>query len=306
MPPQLRPAYPADAALHARVYTENAPDEPVTPGMVRDAWRADSRRGRAEVYTATVEGDPVGLARMVLPRVREGERRAARLEADFLPAERSHYHLADAFDFVEARALNSGAEHLISHARESDDFLILHLRRRGFAGRIFQWWEYDSTAHRTQPDRAGEGIRLVTLAEAGPAGARRLAELYRRRREAGDGGAGDSPLRAPGLRRDLSWLALRDGQVVGASLLSCPPGGNAWVEWADVAPGLGSQVGRALEAQLLLGCAAAGLGKVRAEADADPERGRALEAAGWRRVPGMIQFEVSVADRLERRRIERR
>lgn len=308
-PPELRPARAADAALHARVYTEVAPDEPLTAALVQEAWHEDDRAGLAERYTAYVEGQPAGLARMVLPRAPRGEPRAARLEAEFLPGQRSHYNLGHAFDLVEQRALKAGAEHLISHARESDEFLVLHLRRRGFSGRIFQWWEFDLAGQQPRLAAAGAGldpgVRLLTLAEAGPAVARGLAEFYRRRKP-GDGAAGESPLRAPGLRRDLSWVALRGDRVVAASLLTCPEGGNAWVEWADALPAEGGELPRALEARLLLSAAEAGLPRVRAEADASGERLRALEEAGWRRVPGMVQFEVSVADRLERLRIEGR
>jgi hypothetical protein len=259
---EFRPAVEADAELHARI----RPDEPVPGETVAEAER----------YTVLEAGEPVGFARVV-PQAAEEGLRASFVDADFLPEHRSHLKFGLAFDFVEERAIAGGAEHLVSQARESDDHLILFLRRRGYAGtQVFSRWELDLVRHRRELETAAglAGARLLALTEAGPEVEAKLRELIR--------GSGEQAR----LERDRAWVAVRDGRLVAATLLT-----GDWIEWE------GGELDRALHAAMMLAVAAARETKVRAEAE---DR---WEDLGWRRLPGMIRFLVSVEDRLERKRI---
>lgn len=267
---EFRPAAAEEAAFHARVYTESAPDEPVTAGAVLEAWR---QRPEAERFTIRAAGRPVGLAGMAPEDWTRSEFRAARLEADLLPVARSHRTLGLAFDFVEQRARAEGAEHFVTHARESDDFLILNLRRRGYEGKaVFEWWEAELPAVPAVEPELPRGIRLRRLDHPG-------VELE---------------LEAEA-RRELSWVALRGQVPIATAVVSGGDGTKAWLELAALDGRLDAGLARALELRALNTAAEAGLRRMRTEAAEATLTGRG--AAGWARIPGMIEFHVSVAER---------
>jgi hypothetical protein len=269
---EFDPAAPEDAAFHARVYTASAPDEPVPPEAVLAAWRA---RPEAERFTIRAGRQPVGLAAVALEDWARSELRAARLEADLLPAARSHYALGVAFDFIEERARVAGAEHLVTHARESDDLLVLNLRRRGYAGKVvFEWWETELEKLSAGEPELPAGIHLERLDRA-------RIDLDQ------------------DARLELSWVALRGGTPVAVAAVSGGDGANAWLELAAPEGAVEAAVARALELRAIGSAAEAGLRRLRTEAPQATLAGR--RAGGWVRIPGMIEFHVSVAERDRRR-----
>lgn len=273
---EFRPARAEEAAFHALVYTAAGPDEPITAAAVLEAWSAAP--ASAERYTILEAGTPVGVAGIAHPEWEDGQPRVVRLEADVLPDWRSHLNLRLAFDFIEARAEAAGAEHLVTHARESDELLILHLRRRGYGGKhVFQWREASLAGREDELSAAAAaaaaalaGHRLELLGSAPPD----LAAGY------------------PGARPDLSWVALGPGgELAGAAYVTAPEGANAWVEVVAEAAAT-APVLSALELHALSSAAAAGLPRIRSEGASEDE---------WRPVPGMIEFQVEVEERIKRR-----
>lgn len=271
---EFRPARAEEAAFHALVYTAGGPDEPITAEAVLEAWSAAP--ASAERYTILEDGRAVGIAGVAHPDWEEGQPKAARLEADVLPDWRSHLNLRLAFDFIEARAEAAGAEHLVTHARESDELLILHLRRRGYGGKqIFRWREAALAG------RAGEFAAAAAAAAVGLDGHR--FELL--------ASAPDLGAARPDARPDLSWVARKPGgELAGAAYVTAPEGGNAWVEVVgETAP---APVLSALELHALSSTAAAGLAAIRSEG---------APGGVWQAVPGMIVFQVAIEERVSRR-----
>ncbi len=268
---EFHPATPEEAGFHARVYTESAPDEPVTPRAVLEAWR---QRPEAERFTIRAGGRPVGLAGIAPEDWTRSELRAARLEADLLRDARSHLTLGLAFDFVEERARAAGAGHFVTHARESDDFLILNLRRRGYEGKaVFEWWEIALQAVPGVEPELPPGFQLRRLDHAGL-----------------------EPELDAEVRRPLSWAALRGELPAAMAVVSGgEEGANAWLGLAAPGGRLDARLARALEVRALNTAAEAGLDRLRTETAEAILKGRGAE--GWFRVPGMIEFHVSVAER---------
>ena len=182
-------------------------------GAQTGTWPFETIDQRARVDRPVVEGD--------LPAPRDQFDLGSRL-----PEQRSHFNLSAAYEFVEGRALEAGAEDLIAHVRESDDFQVLQLRRRGYSGkRIFPWWELDlaqererllSIAAGSDVKMRDAGVELLTLAGVGGLEAV-LEELVELQREASLDTPRDEPrvrVDADGRTREPSPLvAFADGRL---------------------------------------------------------------------------------------------
>ena len=299
-------------ALEARVWSLLNPDEALTPEEVGHQWRSFERMGSFEHFAIRSGGEDVGYANAGHLSWEGTEDRYARLGADFLPEQRSHFNLSAAYEFVEGRALEAGAKDLIAHVRESDDFQVLQLRRRGYSGkRIFPWWELDlvegrerllSMAAHSDTKMREAGVELLTLAGGGGLEAL-LEELVELQREASLDTPRDEPhvgvdaetLRiwytAPGVLEDRFWLARHEGRIAGLSYLLYH-GDRAWTGWTGTLRRVrGRGVARALKVRSLV--QAAELGARTARTENDGENAAILhlnEELGYRRIPGLIQF----------------
>jgi GNAT superfamily N-acetyltransferase len=312
----------SDPALEARVWTALNPDEPLEPATARVWWEYEDREGSFERFAIRSGGEEVGFALAGHFSWSEVDERYARLNADFLPEHRSHFSLSAGYEFVEQLAIDSGAQHLLAQARESDDFLILQLRRRGYAGkRIFRWWELDLVEKREHLTRLAQhsrqrmqeqGIELVTLASAGKDD-ETLHELADLHWEASQDIPRDEPrvrptdesfrawLTAPGVHDDRFWLARHDGRFVGISYLEYRDTGHAWTGWTGTARSVrGRGVARALKLETLTQAMEFGVTRTRTENDAENAPILHLnEEFGYRPIPGLVQFHRPADVKLE-------
>src|SRR5438270_5312009 len=314
-----------DPELEARIWTALNPDEPLDPATARVWWEYEDREGsfkRFSIRTGGASGEEVGFAVSGHFSWADGNERYARLHADFLPQHRSHFALSAGYEFVEGLAIESGADHLLAQARESDDFLILQLRRRGYVGkRIFRWWELDlaeqrprllKLAERSMQRMGQQGLELLTLADAGPSEEviKELADLHW---EAAQDIPRDEPhvrqseesfrawLSAPGVYEDRFWLARLGGRFVGISYLQYRERGHAWTGWTGTARSVrGRGVARALKLRTLVQAIELGVKRSRTENDAENAPILHLnEEFGYRPIPSLIQFPRPAAVKLE-------
>jgi hypothetical protein len=301
-----------DPALEARVWSELNPDEPFTPEEVAHEWKAFDSMGTFERFAIRASGQDVGYASAGHFSWDATEHRYVRVSADFLPDLRSHFNLSAAYEFVEGRALAAGARDLIAHAREGDDFLVLQLRRRGYAGkRIFRWWELDlagegdrlvelATSSRRRMKSAG--VELLTVTDAGGLDAV-VDELVELHNEANLDTPRDEPavafdtdgvrtwFSAPGVFEDRFWMARSEGRIAGLSYLMYFSG-RAWTGWTGTLRRVrGRGVARALKLESLVQAMDFGVRLVRTENDGENAPILHInQELGYRPIPGMIQF----------------
>jgi GNAT superfamily N-acetyltransferase len=307
------PAKVDDAEFVAEIWSAITPDDPQGAESVVNEWERVTIEARPFEHWILSDGDErIGYAlRRHAPYdvVRE---RYGRVEVDIFPAARSEQRLADAYAFVEQRSRDDGTEIFITEARRDDGVLLDFVSRRGYREeRAERVWDLDLAAERERllsmvqesRKRMRElGVDVLTLDRLN--GADRYRKLYEATAEAEQDVPSTAPfvpepfeafmhwLRAPGLQADRTWVALRDGEPVGLSMLKFPSRGVVRTEWTGVARrarGLG--IARALKLETLAQAIDLGVARVRTDNDGENEPILRLNTAlGYRYVSEWVEL----------------
>jgi GNAT superfamily N-acetyltransferase len=207
------------------------------------------------------------------------------------PEVRSDANLGWAFDLIEDRSREGGAEVFRTGARDHDGQLLDLLARRGYrVDRHGRRWELDLVANRerllamaedARRRMAAQGVRLLTLAEDDH------PERYRQLHELDEEAGQDVPTTVPyvghsfdafmkwfddpALHPDRLWIAREGDLIVGLSVLSYPPvRGHVFTDWtATLRSVRGRGIARSLKLETLVQALRLGVRRVRTENDSE-------------------------------------
>jgi mycothiol synthase len=309
----FRPATLDDAAFAADVATATHPDEPEDPAAWRHWWSTDDPAWTNERFIVLRGDVPIGHARHNHAPWDQMKKRYGRIGFDLLPAERNDAQLGMVFDAMEGRAHASGTRIFAAYAREDDTWLAKWLASRGYREeRRSKAWELDLIAHRRKLEemavesrekmRAAE-ITIETIDQD------RDPDKFHKIHEMSEEAASDVPttiphvrqafevfakwFESPTVRLDRMWIARKDDNIVGISVLSYPPTrGNVWTDWTGTGRKVrGRGVARALKLETVMQAIALGVKSVRTENDGENAPILHLnEQMGYVRIPGWTQY----------------
>ncbi len=310
---RVRAATLDDAPFAADLFTALDPDEPSDPKIQRHQWENAPREQIFERFVIERGGGPVGLAVHAHMPWEKLPKRYGWVGADVLPELRTSERLSALYDFTEDRSRAEGTEIFSTWSRETDDFRVRFLTRRGYREeRRGRWWELDLVASRewllamAQESRARmrrAGVRILTLRDEAD------GEKYRKTWRCYEESVQDVPttvpivpqpleqfmrwLRRPGTREDRFWIARADDDVVGISVLAYPPvRGNVQTAWTGMKRSArGQGVARALKLETIAQAIRLGVRRIRTGNDSTNAPILHLnEELGYRTIPGSIQF----------------
>ncbi|MGH2451063.1 MAG: GNAT family N-acetyltransferase [Candidatus Limnocylindria bacterium] len=309
----FRPATLDDAARVADIDTALFPEEPSDPEAMRHWWASDDPAWTIDRFVIERAGRPIGFARHAHAPWEKVDKRYARINAYFEPAEHRPANRTPALDWLEARARADGAEIAASYAREDREADRAFLRDRGYVEeRRSRAWELDLVAQRErllamlERSRARmreQGIRVLTAAD--DADPESFQKIHRMSEEAAQDVPTTIPhvpepfeqfmkwFESPGLREDRMFIARLGDDVVGISVLSYPRvRGNVWTDWTGTARAVrGKGVARALKLETVAQAIALGIPRVRTENDGENAPILHLNAEmGYVRIPGWVQL----------------
>ena len=309
----LRPARIEDAAFVADLYTALFPDDPIDPVMYEHNWRSPDSNVRRERFIGELAGAPVAFAEHRHVRWEEMPERYGNVSGDILPEHRSRERLDALVAAMEERSRGEGTRRLTAWAWKHDALRIGVLKARGFREeRRERFWELNLRANRAKLEAMAtasrekmreQAIRVLTIdRDVDPD---KWRQLWRMSNEAEQDVPTTEPhvefpfddfmswMRSPGLREDRVWIARRDGDILGVSMLSYPPKrGVVMTDWTGVArAGRGKGVARALKCETVMQAIALGVDRVRTDNDS---RNTPIlhinETMGYRIRAEMIQF----------------
>ena len=285
----LRPARLDDVEVVADAATALWPHDPTDPLVLRHQWLADDPTDVVERFAVLAEGRVVGVCTHRHSDWAKVETRYDRVEVILHPDIRNDASLTWAFDRIEERSRDDGAEVFRAWGRDDDVQLLDLLGRRGYrVDRRHRYWELELVAnrerlpHETVGARArmsSQGVRLLTLADDED------PERYRQLHELSEEGDQDVPstvphvphsfdvfikwLDDPSLHPDRLWIAREGGRIVGLSVLAYPPvRGHVWTEWTTTLRSVrGRGIARALKLETLAQAIELGIERVRTDND---------------------------------------
>lgn len=314
-----RMATPEDAEFFATLDTANYPDEPRDAQMLAHWWQGVPASYMDERRIAFLGEVAVGYLWCTLPPEQDGQPRYGRISADLLPEERKVENLAELFDLGEVLHKGWGAQKMAVQVHEDDkgklDFLIEH----GYVQeRIQAVWELDLVARRealtevhqqAMSKMAALGIRIEKLSDAPD-----LETAKRRIWEVSEEAALDVPrsephtpqsyeefaswFNLPGASDERTWVAWKDGVIVGVSRLNYPKKARVWTNWTGVARSVRNLgVARALKAATVQQAIELGVPSIRTSNDSDNLGIIHLnrDVFGYQPLPSRLQLAKPVA-----------
>ena len=311
---QYVPATLEDAGFAADVFTENAPDDPEDPVLIRHYWANPQPGLVAERYVVTSGGERIGFAAQVHQDWSKLPTRYGRVDGSLRVAVKTAERLDAVFAQMEDRSRASGTAIFTAGSNDDDEIRRAVLIARGYTEeRRFKLWECDLVANasmlRAQLEVARaamrrEGLRLVTFDRI------EGADRMRRYWELSETTTADMPstvpyvpapfelfVRAwmgrPGFREGLLWIALAGDDMLGYSVLAYPPTrGLVWNNGtAVVRSARGRGIARALKLESMVQAIDAGTPSIRTGNDSTNAPILYLnEVLGFTAVPGGIQF----------------
>ena len=306
----LLPATLADAAFAADVYTDEWPDEPSDPILLRHEWNAPDQgpRSRHRIERA---GRRIGYLETQHDAWELVEERYALIIAGFFRADFDPDLLAEVLSGAEADLIAAGTQFLTTRTRPFEEARAATLAGLGYRqDREDRWSELRlpesagsliAMAEASRRHCAGAGFSLRTLADVDPDRAflTRLAEMSAEAELDVPSTVPIVPesveaflaeLDSPAAHRDRVWVALKAGEPVGMSLLAYPPvRGNVWTSWTCTARSArGQGLARGLKVETLLQALELGVERVRTSND---EANAAIlhlnQQLGYQPVPGL-------------------
>jgi RimJ/RimL family protein N-acetyltransferase len=305
----LRPATLDDVEVVAEAATALWPHDPTDPLVLRHQWLADDPTDVVERFAVLAEGRVVGVCTHRHSDWAKVETRYDRVEVILHPDMRNDASLTWAFDRIEERSRDDGAEVFRAWGRDDDVQLLDLLGARGYrVDRRHRYWELDLVANRqrllqettaARARMASQGVRLLTLADDED------PERYRQLHQLNEEGDQDVPstvphvphsfdvfikwLDDPSLHPDRLWIAREGGRIVGLSVLAYPPiRGHVWTEWTTTLRSVrGRGIARALKLETLAQAIELGIERVRT--DNDSQNAPILhinEQLGYQRITG--------------------
>lgn len=306
----LLPATLDDAAFAADVYTDEWPDEPSDPVMLRHEWALPGQGPRGR-YLVVAGGRRAGFCQWQHDEWDQVQGRYGLILAAFFRAEWEPELVAGVIGRLEGELRSEGALILSSQTRPYEQERIGLLRRLGYVeDREERWWELDlgeaaprliEMAASSRRRAAEAGVELVTLQSRAGDDAF-LKALWQVSVEADQDIPTTIPippesyetfladLKDPSTPWDRVWVAVREGLPLGMSLLHYPPQrGNVWTAWTCTARSArGQGLARALKLETLMQAIELGVARVRT--GNDEENAPILHLnhqLGYRPVPGL-------------------
>lgn len=244
-----------DAHLYSELALVHWPDEPRDPAVVRHRWSHPTPGCTRERFIIECAGRPVGFARHVEAGAENDPQRNAELEAFLTPGCASPERLREAFEFLEVRAAEAGAEVFNCTVHEEDRLAAQVLAAMGYQqDRVSRIWELDLVdnadrlavlgAHADAAMRA-QGVTCAAMsADADPD---LPAAYYAAWRSAVADVPRTVPFQVPDIDEFSNWMAspdvnpewiflarVGDGIVGMSSLLFPPTRGNVWTGFTGV------------------------------------------------------------------------
>jgi hypothetical protein len=308
----VRPATLDDVEAWADIYT-SAPGREVDPVQTRYDWEHPSRNWYHARFVWEDGGRPVGVGAMAHHRWEIAPKRFASIGAELAPSHRDRARLAEVHAFLERAAKDDGAVLVRGSAIENDPIRQAALRDLGYReDRHSKRWELDLVAGRerivamTEQSRArmrDQRIAMLTLDRDSDPDT--LRKLWRLSNEADADIPTTLPtveetmddfvdwLGYPGMHRDRVWIARRDDDVLGISVLEYPPVrgavNTAWTATARSVRGHG--VARALKCETLVQAIGLGVDRVRTGNDGANDPILHINASmGYVPIPGRVDF----------------
>ena len=306
------PALRADAGWWADLMTAVEPSDPWDAEGLAHEWEFEDRDEYVRRWILEAGGRRVGVAEIQHSHWERTPERYVYVNAYLWPGRGREGLLAGAFEGLEARARAQQAQTLQAVARADDRPRIAFLEGRGYRkDRLGRVWELDLVANRSRllelarPARARmreAGIELLTLDRWDD------PDAYRRLYDLDTAATSDIPstetfvphefenwklwFTKPGLHRDRFWIALKEGRLLGLSLLLYPARGHVNTDFTGVArDARGRGVARALKLETLVQAMSLGVATVRTENDGENAPILHLnQEFGYREVPGWLQF----------------
>lgn len=280
---KLRTATPADIDTIADVWTAFMVDEPEDPVLLEHTWSTRDPERPDEDLVIEIGGRAIGHAILERAHWHEDPDRRCFILPALLP---QHEHLAPrVYDALEGRAMDQGARVLQTAAPAAHPSRVDLVLGRGYVHeRSYTGWRLDLEKHgrrlREWALESGrrmerQNIRLLTFDRHLAAG--RMENLH----DAYEEGRADAPrgnayvrmtpeafrahIASPGLREDRIWIAVRDSEILGLSMLIYPPvRGHVWTDWTGIVRSArGQGVARALKLATLVQAMDLGITSVR-------------------------------------------
>lgn len=312
------PATLDDVGYAADILTENEPDDPADPVLMRHFWSNQQPGTVIERYVVTGHGgERVGYAHHHHQDWAKLPIRFGRVNAWLCSATSSVDLLDEAYAYVEERSAESGTAVFLANSHETDLVRQQVLAARGYAEeRRFKMWECDLRSNAAMLRRAltqsrrkmdAEHVRLTSFDRiADPGKMRRFWELS-------ETTTADMPstvpyvpatfdvfvrgwMGRPGFREERLWIALDGDRMLGYSVLAYPPTrGLVWNNGtAVVREARGRGLARALKLESMVQAIDAGTPRIRTGNDSTNAPMLHLnEVLGFTPVPGGIQFTRS-------------
>lgn len=312
------PATLDDAGYAADVLTENEPDDPADPVLLRHFWSNPQPGAVTGRYVIIGRGgERIGFAHHHHQDWSKLPIRFGRVNAWLRSTVNTAELLDEAYAHLEDRSRESGTAVFLANALDIDVLRQQVLAARGYAEeRRFKMWECDllSNAAMLRHDliesrrkMAEEHVRLATFDRiADPDKLRRFWELS-------ETTTADMPstvphvpapfeafvqgwMGRPGFREDRLWIALEGDRMLGYSVLAYPPTrGLVWNNGtAVIREARGRGLARALKLESMVQAVDAGTPRIRTGNDSTNAPILHLnEVLGFTAVPGGIQFKRS-------------
>jgi hypothetical protein len=307
-----RPATLDDVDAWADIYT-SAPGREIDHVQTLYDWEHPSRNWEHSRFVWLDGTRAVGVGAMAHPRWEVAPKRYASIGAELAPSHRDRARLAEVHAFLERAAKDAGAPHVRGSAMENDPVRQDALRDLGYReDRRSKRWELDlisgrerilALAEKSRARMSAQGIALLTLDRDRDPDV--LRKLWRLSNDADADIPSTLPsteetyddfvdwLAYPGMHRDRVWIARRDDDVLGISVLEYPPVrgkvNTAWTATARAARGQG--VARALKCETLVQAIALGVDRVRTGTDGANDPILHINASmGYVPIPGRVDF----------------
>ena len=309
------PATLDDAGYAADVLTENDPDDPADPVVLRHFWSNPQPGTVTERYVVTGRHDQrVGFAHHHHQDWAKLPIRFGRVNAWLRSAATSADLLDEAYAYVEDRSRDGGTAVFLASSLDTDVLRQQVLAARGYAEeRRFKLWECDLRSNAMML-RQGltESRRKMDAEQVRLASFDRIADRDKLRHfwELSETTTADMPstvpyvpapfdafvqgwMGRPGFREDRLWIALEGDRMLGYSVLAYPPTrGPVWNNGtAVIREARGRGIARALKLESMVQAIDAGTQKIRTGNDSTNAPILHLnEVLGFSAVPGGIQF----------------
>ena len=315
---RIRPSSDADAEWATAVHNAAQPDAPHDLAFTRWMWSLEDDDWHDRRFACELDDEPLGWATVEHIVWEKNPKRVAEVTAWLHPRLQLASYLDEIYAYLEHEAAELGAVTLATDVLEAEVPVLAALDARGFVtvGRQ-RYWELDLVQRRDAIlAAAGEalalarerGFTITTLAE--DAGSELESELHDNHEEARQDVPRTTPyvrisralflewLHDPRKRPDRFWIARRDGELAGMSMLAFPVSGDGVVStaWTGVArKHRGQGLARALKLRPLVQAIELGVTRVRTDNDsANAPILHLNEELGYREIPGHLKLQLAL------------